>query len=1721
AAKTLDSSLWWEPFKDFITELENAAVASNFTESLVMLDYYTERQCLLKCTRQIFAEALYFRSQPKSGAAVSDEAHSLVSDGVDGKLLSVLEDLSSSNFPVHMDVDLSILWSEETLTEAKLILEILFLAYYDSFSTCESKCWKRLCVLYERISSRSYHIQKLAVSSEAICSISHVKVQLLLVLIESLNLETLLQMLHDNVPFSQGSIGFSEADVLQMDITVSSLNSFDASEMGPLILSWAVFLSLLCSLPGKEEITSMMELDNDGYSRQAFEASSLEYFHEILDSDVLKDSEGPVAGYRSVLRTFISAVVASYEINVKFGDENFKLILKVLTKIYRGEESLCVQFWDRDSFIDGPVRCLLCSLEVEFPFQTIEFISLLSALCEGEWPSKCVYNFLDKSVGLSTPFKMSDGSILDEVANVVESRVCLPIPGVESLVIPSKTRGLVLRMIDKDFALVRWEGVCYSIMVAWNFFHEEAYAVGLQENYIRVDVVEIICILVKSLYPSLSGTISMSKGIQILARMLTCGSWLLSGRLAKMFLIDCEESDCSLTLSGILMELTINLLNIGSQNDIVLALVVFSLQYVLINHEFWKYKVNHDRWKVTLKVFDVMKKCVSSRPNCPKLWQSVSDILLYDSSIHSALLRIICTTTATLENLFVSRLFDTRDIEGLHLCVSSGLDVGLPSTPVFLGAILSPLTKPVPVLTAALSLISYFRNPVIQLRGAKLLSVLFVSDYVQDSICSNANLGLNDMQVTSFRRSICRILSEQSPWNENLIIAVLKLLSAAASNQPAFINSVFLYDGESNIESQDPNSERQPSKGAQGPFESKKDCILSVVLQYMAKFEDLHHRKPEVLLCILYFLRELWRGAPKFFKILEVLRGSDGFWNRLTYSVIATSSAADHLSDKLNETERQKIAYRYQILSCTLDVLSYEVFLHKKLMHAKLFAKRISKLPSDETERTEDSKVTADLNLNTLKEILSSWYDVSTMSNLINACTSWEYDRSTRYPVASVLFAVQMIQKVRAGEFGSLSVSLIDTMKSLASKESENLILSDLFYHIRGELEGRDIDSKPFKELMKFLVDLNFLDAYKRIQDDTILSGMKDVYLYDTDRLRTDLGFEMWDLLGWKESKDVGETLLLLLQQENSEILRSKSVFWALSGLIALLHMNEAEVKIGDSLTTLKLPEDVVLSSIDRICSRLQKTANSIMLNFEVLRDVGDTLDAQAELLLLLLRNVKTRIAPSSIVIVLKTSGYCLEVLCGCCSPSFSTGTTVENLLMLIITSAQIESAEGSVGASSSSLALLPILCGWITQPGYLALSLAAIDLISKGFSTPSAWFPILQRHLPLQFMIHKLQDVSSSKVVSVILKFLLNISRVRQGAEMLLNGGILEYLRLLISNFSDTDERRSPLAAASDENSNPRQSWGLSLAVLAAIIQSTSGAGSSSATTTMVDHVMASILIDKAAMVSHHLRIPDFSKQGTISLRDLKETQHALFLICVLSRDWNSWRRALQGSSIESELREKCIHLLAFIAKAAAHRPGGSEESTEALLLFRPSSNKEESELHEKPPFIESGNGWFGLSASRNGTRFSDSISTEMYNIGFLALKFLCTQAESAAKKAEELGFVDLARFPEIPMPDILHGLQEQGMAIVTELCGGGGKKSEDLSPEKREVCLLLSHVTVMALHLELCVIQICGIRPVLGRLELLSKELKPFFKATEGFGFLQEALKEMKQIVSLIHQD
>ncbi|XP_022855642.1 uncharacterized protein LOC111376870 [Olea europaea var. sylvestris] len=278
----------------------------------------------------------------------------------------------------------------------------------------------------------------------------------------------------------------------------------------------------------------------------------------------------------------------------------------------------------------------------------------------------------------------------------------------------------------------------------------------------------------------------------------------------------------------------------------------------------------------------------------------------------------------------------------------------------------------------------------------------------------------------------------------------------------------------------------------------------------------------------------------------------------------------------------------------------------------------------------------------------------------------------------------------------------------------------------------------------------------------------------------------------------------------------------------------------------------------------------------------------------------------------------------------------------------------------------------------------------------------------------------------------------------------------------------------------------------------------------------------EKAPVISYYLSAPDFPSDGNekkrarvvktnISLSELRETEHTIMLICVLARHRNSWTKDMKV--MESQLRERSIQFLGFISRAT-QRHGESPEKV-APLLCHP-MRKDEFEWHRMPSFIKSRNGWFALSCQ---TQFSDMIATEIYKVAFLLLKFLCQQAENVARRAEEVGFIDLAHFPELPMPDILHGLQDQGIVIVTELCEAN--KMKQLTSEIRNACLLLMQITIMALYLEFCVVQICGMRPVLGHIENFSKELRLLMRATEGHSFLKEPIQSLKQIVSFVYPD
>ncbi|XP_071723037.1 uncharacterized protein [Rutidosis leptorrhynchoides] len=1872
------------------------SMAQDFVHA-VLLQYYIERQCLLKCSRHILMDAVYNESSSAKQNNISAEAQKLIADGLENNLISALIDLFQSTHPEKMDLDSCTLWAEETLIEANLILDFIFLLYYESSCSCNKEKWENFCLLYQGLFSGGYNFGKLAISTEAVRSSYYAKVQLLLILIETLDLEKLLQMVHDETPFSQGAFVFSPSDIQEMDAIVSSFNALEMKEAGSLLLTWAVFLCLVSSLLGKEENNVLTEIDHVGYARQAFEAASLNCFLEILQSDILKESDGPVAGYRSVLRTFISAFIASYEINLQSEGTMVNLILDILCKIYQGEESLCVQFWDRESFIDGPIRCLLCNLESEFPFKTAEFVRFLSSLCEGSWPAECVYNFLDKSVGISCLFEISSESLVDSSGQTVVTRLPLNVPGVDGLFIPSGTHGRIVKVIEQSTALVRWEHAQSALLVLLLQLAQELYPDSCEEVLHTLEllsrivsfnkvfvffllrfkfeygisksshlwlangcgpvplcfsfknvgntlhcqtsgcndemekniwVVEILCTLVKKLSPNSCSAAIMAFGVNILTEMMKCfpsavaavvlrenifdaapntmisdvaysgsssGSWLLSGRLARMLLIDCEHNDheCPLTLS--VLDFTAQLVKMGLEDDFVLSLVIFSLQYILVNHEHWQYKVKHLRWKVTLKVLEVMKICIMSTPHLVKNQEIIRDLLLTDSSIHCSLFRIICTTRQTFEKLYISRLFEPMEIEGLQLALVSALDIlfimlsklskdvssGLP---ILHQAVLSSTTKPVPVFVAVASFVSYFRDSAIQVAAAKVLSMLLtIADFSQPYSFGNGCFGLDDKQIADLGRSINCILLERSVWNESLLVAVFHLLTSAASYQPAFVFALFASKESAETQQINGASENQPEIGASLESSmSKKPKLVDAVLDHIKKSNELINSNPSTLFHVLNFLKSLWQGAGQYADILRWLKSSENFWKYLSKTI----SLEDGLPPNMTQKETLHLANKYQCQSVVLEIMAYDMFLKKKLLHSESVVKQGSE-PKEKIQGAENTGKLKIAENYDAEDTLSNWCEGSVLTTLIESYISSGHDNKTisQAKVAASLFAVLAMRKLECGKAGSLSVSLVQNIQVLykalcnqsafselfaqysqrgysEGKELKALILDDLYYHLEGELNGRVIGRGPFKELCQYLVESKLLRTLEHKFDQDPFAIAKDACVYDIKHVQEDLQLDLWDYSDWKGSKATAETMLQYMQNVNAISLLSNGKLSSLKALMDALTVYGNGVSIllsprffrypasathicfwlqmGDIKTNgRKIPHQTILPCVDDLCESLQSIVGSLTVVSDASKEDLKFLSVQSELLLHLMRCVSKSLSVPACVLVLKTSGSILKVLSDLGSSLVGVKSTVRLLLLLILLalefSTSVDSGVRDMGftedvseLSNVSLSLLPVLCKCITVSECSTLSLTAVDFILRNIFTPNTSFPIIQSHLSLQPVLLKLQDKNSPSSIPVVLKFLLTLASVKGGAAMLVNAGFFSSLKVLFADLLDgplmDNDKSFPIQSVKSEK--PQQIWGLGLAVVSAVVHSL---GDSSSYQYIVDNAILYFFSDKAYLISHYLNAPDFpsdvhdkkrprAQRTQTSLTALKETENTLVLMCSLAKYWSSWIKAMKD--VDSQLREKSIHLLSFISRGS-HRPG--EFSSKTAPLSCPPISKEEFDHDKESSFVNSKNGWFALSphcciskykfstaapskalvlkeqASRtcdsiSQTYFSDLVAIQIYRIALLLLKFLCLQAAGAAKRAEEVGFVDLAHFPELPMPEILHGLQDQSAVIVAELCEAN--KSKQMDAEVQDVCLLLLQIMEMALYLELCVLQMCGIRPALSRVEDFSKEAKLLMK-------------------------
>jgi nuclear pore complex protein Nup188 len=494
-------------------------------------------------------------------------------------------------------------------------------------------------------------------------------------------------------------------------------------------------------------------------------------------------------------------------------------------------------------------------------------------------------------------------------------------------------------------------------------------------------------------------------------------------------------------------------------------------------------------------------------------------------------------------------------------------------------------------------------------------------------------------------------------------------------------------------------------------------------------------------------------------------------------------------------------------------------------------------------------------------------------------------------------------------------------------------------------------------------------------------------------------------------------------------------------------------------------------SAIRCACKSFESAVDSLLPQADTNEVLFPLLSGQVELLLTLARilfhqekkNKKSSHLCPDIVLLMKTSVASTSFFVDLMPSAHALKKPVKALLVLLLSSYEfmyskvhIKDLPNDVNMFGElallSVSLLPILCKLAQNRECSDLAVASMDLILKGFIPSNVWVPILQKHFHLQAILHKCQngDLLSTQV---ILNFLLTLGRTKDGAKVLQSANIFAFLKVLLSQLSLDDSclRNSLSAQVKDVNL-----WGLGLGIVASLnhcldddISHNNVANSTISFLSGQVPLMSSYLSAQSA-ATHQSKKRALLQKSQTSLSALSLTENILILLCILAK--YHFPRDTGKKEVDSELREIIIHLLAFISKGSVKTGDASNWNSS---FFCPAVIKEEVALNEKPPLICSKYGWFkfaasctlstaavsvspsaallvvrsdkssGDSDSIRQTRYTEILAVQIYRIAFLIMKFLCSQAKEAVKRAEELEFLDLAHFPELPMPDILHGLQ------------------------------------------------------------------------------------------------
>ncbi|KAJ7762365.1 nucleoporin subcomplex protein binding to Pom34-domain-containing protein [Mycena maculata] len=404
------------------------------------------------------------------------------------------------------------------------------------------------------------------------------------------------------------------------------------------------------------------------------------------------------------------------------------------------------------------------------------------------------------------------------------------------------------------------------------------------------------------------------------------------------------------------------------KEEVLLRAIRFVHTEIWVEHLSWKYAQKAERFDIGQNVMtlygDILehaplalnKEAAKTFPFAPLL-QSVADLMLFKAttSTINPMVSSITSGLSILESLYDSRLLS--DVRRLIFSLASHLRLArlvlnlkinsrASCQPCLLEQSLcariaggvfsrdSRADKMDPIDVLALYVKGRSIGSVVPLEATRVLCALCTSFSMASPSPPTIIAHLNNPEATV--ASLVRII--QHPYDEMALrSAVWNFISLAVNDEPA-LGSLFVV-GQFRTPLQFKGKGKAKAVEDQPASEEKRDSALDVATDMLAGWNEMWELNPQLLASVLRFLEVVWQHGLEHRGVLESLRESSEFWERV--SMLACSelgplpeyeTGSFAVVDGVRRSTHHEVismhAYRTLVKSYALKIIAHDIGIH-------------------------------------------------------------------------------------------------------------------------------------------------------------------------------------------------------------------------------------------------------------------------------------------------------------------------------------------------------------------------------------------------------------------------------------------------------------------------------------------------------------------------------------------------------------------------------------------------------------------------------------------------------------------------------------------------------------------------------------------------------------------------------------------------------------------------